>query len=179
VHSILECGGSSPLSARALVRGDVRERNVAAHHGAPHQQARSTITLLRWLLEAPSTENWVEALPAEAVSCMLPVERKTKIEILAPVVDRRHITTVDRGELNRRSLLKTGDATRVSAAWAGMAEEWAKAVGIAPEIPLADLGAHRLGPGMRLRPFGPKAHPPASRFGGQGKCHPIVPVGFS
>ena len=31
---------------------------------------------------APSTENWAEALHADPVSCILPVGRKTKIEIL-------------------------------------------------------------------------------------------------
>jgi hypothetical protein len=34
------------------------------------------------VLEAPTTESWVEALHAEAASCILPVGRETKMEIL-------------------------------------------------------------------------------------------------
>ncbi len=37
--------------------------------------------LLRWSLEAPSTENWVEALDAEAVMCTLWVGWEVETEI--------------------------------------------------------------------------------------------------
>ena len=36
------------------------------------------IWLLRWSLEAPSAENWVEALDAEAIRCILAVGRESK-----------------------------------------------------------------------------------------------------
>lgn len=44
--------------------------------------------LVRWSLEAPSIKNWVEALQAEAVSCILPASEETKMKILDYVMKR-------------------------------------------------------------------------------------------